>query len=80
MEQQRMTGTITQVRLNRGFAFVRGVEDGQSRFIYSRDVVPVSSFDTLYEGRKVTFEPSGNLDMTPGSKNNGLRAVNVKVC
>lgn len=77
--KQRMSGTITQVRLNKGFAFVRGVEDGLSRFIYARDVNPISAFDRMHEGTHVTFQPSGNLDMTPGAKNNGLRAVNVEV-
>ena len=75
-----MIGTITSVRLNKGFAFVRGVEDGLSRFIYAKDVEPVSAFDTLHEGQKVTFLPSGELNMCPGAKNNGLRAVKVHVC
>ena len=76
---RRMTGTITSVRLNKGFAFVRGVEDGHSRFIYAKDVEPISAFDTLHEGAKVTFEPSGHLNMQPDAKNNGLRAIKVRV-
>lgn len=77
---ERMTGTITAVRLNKGFAFVRSPEDGQSRFIYAKDVDPISDFDTLYEGRKVTFEPAGTLNQTSDAKNNGLRAIKVQVC
>ena len=77
---ERMIGTITIVRLNKGFAFARGLKDGQSRFIYARDVEPVSAFDTLHEGAKVTFVPSGVLNTDPEAKNNGLRAVRVRVC
>jgi len=77
---ERMIGTITQVRLNKGFAFVRGEMDGQSRFIFARDVMPMSAFDTLYEGKKVTFEPVGKLDTRPDARNNGLRAIKVEVC
>lgn len=73
-----MTGVITQVRLNKGFAFVRGTEDRQSRFIYAKDVEPVSDFDTLHEGQAVTFEPSGTLNTDPKAKNNGLRAIKVR--
>jgi len=76
----RMVGTITSVRLNKGFAFVRGVDDGFSRFVYAKDVEPVSAFDTMHEGQKVTFEPSGVLNLEPGAKNNGLRALKVQTC
>lgn len=75
---EKRTGVITQVMLNKGFAFLRDVEDRQSRFIYARDVVPVAAFDTLHEGQQVTYEPVGKLDTSPGAKNNGLRAI--KVC
>jgi cold shock CspA family protein len=77
---ERMTGTITKVRLNKGYAFVRGADDGLPRFVYARDVVPVSAFDMLYEGRKVTFEPWGTIDMRPEAPNNGLRALKVEIC
>ncbi len=75
---ERMTGTITQARLNKGFAFARG-EDGLSRFVYARDVEPLCDFDLLHEGKGVTFEPAGKLDTRPNAKNNGLRAVKVQV-
>jgi len=75
----RRTGTITSVRLNSGYAFVRSPVDNQSRFIYAKDIEPVSDFDTLHEGQEVTFEPTGKLNTDPGAKNNGLRAVQVRL-
>lgn len=77
---ERMTGVITQVRLSRGYAFVRGLNDNLSRFVYAKDVEPISAFDTMHEGQKVTFEPNGVLDTKPDAKNNGLRALKVRVC
>lgn len=74
----RMTGTVTKVLLNKGFAFVRDMQ-GMSRFVSVRDVVPVSAFDTMHEGQKVTFEPAGDLNTAADAKNNGLRAVKVQV-
>lgn len=61
---------------NRGFGFVRGHEDGISRFMHCRDVKPRSTFDTMYEGQTVEFTPS---DEGPKDKGDGLRAVNVSV-
>jgi cold shock CspA family protein len=75
----RMEGTITKVRLNNGYAFVRSLEDNLPRFIFARDVEPVSAFDTLHEGQHVTFEPVGMLDTNPDAKHNGLRAVKVRI-
>lgn len=77
---ERMTGTITAVRLNNGYAFVRSDVDRQSRFIYAKDVIPPGAFDTMHEGQLVTFEPAGELNTAPDAKNNGLRAVKVQVC
>lgn len=76
---ERMTGTITQVRLNKGFAFVRSETDGLSRFVYAKDVEPMCDFDTLREGLGVTFVPTGTLDTRPNAKNNGLRGIKVQV-
>ncbi len=74
----RMIGVVTKVRLNKGYAFLRGT-DRMSRFIYSRDMEPVSDFDTLHEGQQVTFVPQGKLNENPKAKNNGLRAVKVQI-
>lgn len=73
-----MIGVITRVRLNQGYAFVRGVEDGLPRFFNAKDVIPVSAFDRMHEGQQVTFDPCGELDSRPDAKNNGLRAANVR--
>lgn len=76
----RMTGVITQVRLSKGFAFLRGTSDRMSRFVYAKDVEPISDFDTMHEGQQVSFEPAGVLNTTPDAKNNGLRAIKVRRC
>lgn len=75
----RMTGVVTQVRLSKGFAFVRG-PDRLSRFVYAKDVDPVCDFDLLHEGQQVSFEPGGVLNTKTDAKNNGLRALKVQVC
>lgn len=73
----RMTGTVTQVLLSKGYAFVRGVDDGLSRFVYCKDVEPRSAFDTLHEGQHVTFVPGA---APLNNRNNGLRAWDVRPC
>lgn len=75
----RMFGTITVVRLNKGYAFVRGHDDGLPRFIYAKEVEPISAFDTLHEGQRVSFVSVGVLNTDPSAKNNGLRAEQVRV-
>jgi len=74
-----MVGVVTDVMLSKGFAFIRG-SDNLSRFVYCRDVVPTGAFDTLHEGQKVEFTPAGELNKTPGARNNGLRALEVTPC
>jgi cold shock CspA family protein len=71
----RMTGTVTKVLLNKGFAFVRGEQDGISRFAHAHDFEPAIAFDTLREGKGVTFEPSRG----PETSGNGLRAIKIRV-
>ena len=74
-EPKRMTGTVIRVLLNKGFAFVRGESDGISRFAHSHDFEPEIAFDTLREGRAVTFEPA----LGPETSGNGQRAVKIRV-
>ena len=76
---QRMTGVVVSVYLSKGFAFVRGLDDGLSRFVYAKEVQPISAFDTMHEGQKVSFVPSGELDSSPDAKNNGLRGLQVRI-
>jgi len=64
--------------LNNGYAFLRG-PDRLSLFIYAGDLDPPADFDILHEGQKVTFEPQGKLNKNPEAKNNGLRAVKVRI-
>ena len=74
----RMTGVVIKVRLNKGYAFIRGVDDGLSRFVHAREVNPPCAFDTLHEGQAVTFTPVGELNSDPDAANNGLRAEDVQ--
>lgn len=64
-----MKGIITNVFLDKGFAFVRG-EDGVSRFIHAKAVAK-GMFDTLQKGKNVEF--------TPEIGDRGPRAVDVQV-
>jgi cold shock CspA family protein len=66
-----MTGTITRIISDRGFAFLRDTE-GTNRFVHRRAMVPESAFDSLDVGDHVEFDPIGD---TP--KNS--RALNVRV-
>jgi cold shock CspA family protein len=76
----RMTGTVTKVLLNKGFAFVRGEQDGISRFVHAKDFIPEIAFDTLREGRGVTFEPALGPETNTGERpGNGQRAIKVRV-
>ena len=76
---ERIEGVITQVVRDRGFAFVRG-SDKQSRFFHARNVDPLSDFDILEPGGTVSFTPIGDLNDTPRAVNNGLKAINVRLC
>lgn len=66
-----MTGTITRIISDRGFAFLRDA-DGTNRFVHRRAMVPESAFDSLDVGDHVVFDPVGDTE-----KN--ARAVNVRV-
>lgn len=71
-----MTGTITKVLHNKGYAFIRG-EDKLSRFAHRRAFADTLEFDLLEEDepRRVEFDPIHD----PAGGDNGLRASNVKV-
>ena len=58
---ERMFGVVQRIMLNRGFAFVRG-DDRRQRFFHARNVKPVSAFDTMFVGQRVSFVPEGELD------------------
>lgn len=72
-----MTGTVVKIFFSRGFFFIKGEEDGLSRFVHVADVVPRVAFDTLHEGQRVEFTP---VDEQVTEKGNGLRAIEVKPC
>jgi cold shock CspA family protein len=73
----KLTGVIVFIAHSRGFGFVRGEADNQSRFMHVTDVVPQLSFDTMSVGQRVSFHSvDWNKDR---GKGNGLRAVNVEV-
>ncbi len=66
-----MQGIIIALFPSRGFGFIRGIEDGESRFFHVSVVEPEGAFENLYEDDRVDFE-----DMDTGAK--GLRATWVK--
>jgi hypothetical protein len=82
-----MRGIITSIRLDRGYGFLRGTEDGLDRFFKRTNIASNSpvSFDDLEEGLEVSFEPytlpqratDGGPEPKPG--NNNLRARQVRV-
>lgn len=74
---ERMVGVVTRVMLNNGYGFIRGLDDKLPRFFNIRDVQPSSDFDTMHEGQRVTFTPTGVLNTDPSAKNNGLKAIEV---
>jgi cold shock CspA family protein len=80
MADEKMSGRVMRVFVQRGFGFVMG-EDGISRFLHAKDVKPRVAFDKMHEGQAVRFK---SMDLTkdgaePASKGNGLRAVEIEV-
>ena len=71
-----MNGTVIRVFLSKGFGFVRGDEDGTSRFMHVSDLQPIQAFDHLREGQRVTFTP---IDGQHGGENRGPRAIDVHI-
>jgi len=65
-----MKGTITRLRLNQGYCFIRD-EEGISRFAHARAFVDPVSFDLAREGQAVEF--------TPVIDPKGLRAQHVRL-
>ena len=73
-----MTGSVTRVFLDKGYAFLRD-SDGLTRFFNANDMARVADWDTLCEGQHTDFEPRGILDTSRDARNNGLSAVNVAI-
>lgn len=73
--EDRMTGVITRILLNRGFGFIRDDVDGRSWFLHAKEVVPAGAFDTMREGMAVSFVPTFN-----GAKADGRRAAEIRLC
>lgn len=69
-----MTGVIINILLNKGFGFIRGTEDGQSRFFHVSNVKPITAFESMHVGMQVEFTPF----MTDNGKGNGFRALEVR--
>ena len=64
-----MTGTIKDVRHDKGFGFVKGA-DGVERFFHRSQVVPARDFDLMAPGMGVEFDHAEHAK--------GPRAVNVQ--
>jgi cold shock CspA family protein len=65
-----LNGTITSIKKDRGFGFIR-TDDHVDRFFHANGCV--TPFETLQEGQRVGFEPF----TLPGARGEGLRARRV---
>lgn len=65
-----MRGEVISLFPDHGYGFIRG-EDGVTRFVHAREVVPFGAFDTLKVGVPVEFSA---VDHTRGP-----RAVDVRL-
>jgi hypothetical protein len=72
-----MKGTIIRMIPNKGFCFVRGEEDGLTRFALARSFKPMVDFERAREGSAVEFTP---VKITKDPKGNGLRAEDIILC
>jgi len=68
-----MTGTIIRIVLDHGYLFIRGDEDGISRFGHARAFVDPLAFDIAREGQAVRYTPITDSDGKAG----GARAVDI---
>jgi cold shock CspA family protein len=66
-----MEGIILTIFPTRGYGFIRGKEDGRTRFFHASVVQPPGQFEQLLENDSVEFE-----DVDTGVK--GLRATWVR--
>lgn len=66
-----MKGTVLSVFLNKGYAFIRGV-DRRGYFAHVRQFQCQECFDTLMEGLTVAF--------VPDEGERGPRALDIEVC
>lgn len=67
-----MRGTIIRLIPNKGFGFIRGDEDGISRFAHARAFTALD-FDRAREGQAVEFTPV----VDPEGKAGGQRAMDI---
>lgn len=52
-----MKGVIIEIKLGKGYGFLRGLHDAQNRFFHARAVLPGPyAFNVLHEGQAVEFE------------------------
>jgi len=68
-----MTGIVIRVIHSKGYAFVRGDEDGVSRYAHATWFIPELDFDTVREGQAVEFVPDDK-----GVQGNGKQAKQVR--
>ena len=72
-----MRGTIIRIdqTKNKGYCFIRGDDDGVSRFGHAREFTDSLAFDQAREGQAVKFDPitaPSNL-----ARSGGARAINI---
>jgi cold shock CspA family protein len=73
-----MTGTIIrldQKTKDKGYCFIRGDEDGISRFAHARAFVDPLAFDRAREGQAVRYTPV--TDTSSLARSGGARAVEI---
>lgn len=79
-----MKGVITRVVREKGFGFLRGVDDGLDRYFQSHNVHSDSTvlFRDLEDGQEVEFEPYSlpppASDQPSAKVHNNLRARKVR--
>jgi hypothetical protein len=72
-----MTGTIIRRVVNHGYCFIRGDDDGVSRFGHARAFVDPLAFDLAREGQAVRYTPV--TDTSSLARNGGARAINIEL-
>lgn len=75
---ERMIGTVTRVFHRNGYAFLKG-SDGYTRFFNAADMMAIGDWDLIAEDLSLSFVPAGKFNNTEGAKNNGLKALSVRV-
>lgn len=73
IEEPKMTGVVTRVLQNKGFAIVRSDETGLDHFLHVKEFR--GNFELLHEGQHLAFNSAHN----PEAGGNGFRALNAEV-